>query len=216
MTEYEVNPYLGQSFFTRFDQENKAVNDAQPMVRDNFEALNTQLLPGSKVYLEAMIETIKSGQPNVPSYYNRLAAGRKDVTAWELATMQLNAYNQIHGTNYQLGMTQDEHLRTQIDPRLSRLLTNFPTPFSMARAAVGLEPGQENWEPFLALVRSKESQGYGGPDAMNVPGSFTPYNSVQKLGRGLSTMTIGEVLDLMANGDVFAAGDYQFTNHERI
>jgi len=215
MTDPKVNAYLGQSYHSQFAQENEDVLEAMPVIRDNFDTVSTTILPGAKPYIEAMVKSIKAGTPNVPTYFDRLAQGRKDVTAWELANMQLTAYNDINGTNYQLGMTEDENLRTQIDPRLTRLLTNFPTPASMARAAVGLEPGQENWEPFLALIRSKESQGYGGPDAMNVPGSYTPYNSVQKLGRGLSTMTIGEVIRLQRNGEVFAAGDFQFTNHER-
>ena len=68
---------------------------------------------------------------------------------------------------------------------------------------------------FLDMIASVESRGYGDYDAMNIPGRLTqPFNSNERLGRGLSAMTIGEVLQLQASDQVHAAGRYQFTNHE--
>ena len=64
------------------------------------------------------------------------------------------------------------------------------------------------------MIASVESKGFGDYNAMNIPYTHVPSNSEQTLGKGLVNMTLGDVLDLMEQDKLHAAGRYQFTNHQ--
>ena len=98
---------------------------------------------------------------------------------------------------------------------VQRLLKNMPTPSRGYRASLGGNGGlAKDPKEFLDMIASVESRGFGDYDAMNIPYTNQPFNSNERLGRPLSAMTIGEVLQLQASDQVHAAGRYQFTNHE--
>jgi hypothetical protein len=73
----------------------------------------------------------------------------------------------------------------------------------------------EGYRPLLDLVASKESTSYGGYDAMNTGGAaggtvaYGSANSKNLFGRGLSQMSVAEVMNLQASNKVHAAGRYQ-------
>ena len=88
------------------------------------------------------------------------------------------------------------------------------SPGRTSRAA--LQEGGIN--QFADLVGYHESSAHGGYDAMNTGGSGMGYNnraygsanSKDVFGKGLSEMTVGEVLQLGREKRIFAAGRYQF------
>jgi hypothetical protein len=71
---------------------------------------------------------------------------------------------------------------------------------------------------FLDLVASKESESFGGYDAYNTGGAnggetaFGSGNSLEdkRFGKPISQLTVGEIKKLQANGQLHAAGRYQF------
>ena len=94
-------------------------------------------------------------------------------------------------------------------------MREYNTPSRTFRAQLEAERSGQDIEPFLDLVKAKESKAYGEYDAMNTGGShgghkaYGSANSKDVFGRGLSEMTIAEVMDLQAQQKVFAAGAFQ-------
>lgn len=110
-----------------------------------------------------------------------------------------------------------------VRPELQRLLTNRPSLARTARASY-LTAGGSNtaqpYQPILDLIASKESQGtdqkYKGYDALNRGGRANGHVAIgsstgtAQFNRPLLQMTVGEIMDMQANGDLHAVGRYQF------
>lgn len=111
-----------------------------------------------------------------------------------------------------------------VRPELQRYLTNRPSLARTARASY-LTAGGANtaqpYQPILDLIASKESQGtdrkHRGYDALNrgsgPGGGHDPIGSgtgTALFKRPLMQMTVGEVVDLQARGELHAVGRYQF------
>lgn len=93
-----------------------------------------------------------------------------------------------------------------------QILNRQNVSYTQARRAI---LSSEDMTPFLNLVASQESNGYGGYDAMNTGGSnggdtaHGSANSRNVFDRGLSEMTVGQVMSLQSEGRLHAAGRYQ-------
>jgi hypothetical protein len=110
-----------------------------------------------------------------------------------------------------------------VRPELQRLLTNRPSLARTARASyltAGGGDGGQPYKPILDLIASKESQGtdrkYKGYDALNRGGRANGHVAIgsstgtAQFNRPLLQMTVGEIMDMQANGDLHAVGRYQF------
>ena len=124
--------------------------------------------------------------------------------AWDIAQAQYKAH-----TDQELTKPIAVQMVDSFEYGSRDKLTNKPTYSRHYRSGIDM-----NWKPLMDLTGSVEgSDQFGGYDAMNTPYDNVGYNSVERLGRGVSTMTIGEVLALQQQDKVHAAGRYQFTNH---
>lgn len=168
--------------------------------------VNTRVLPGTEKDLIQLENYAKTGRGSIPLIYHQLASGNRNLTAWDIANAQLQAAGKPG-----LVRTPDQEFVDRQDPQLRRLLTWRPT----AARTYRLISATDAAKPLLDLIASNESKGYGEYDAMNRGGShggtvaYGSANSKDALGRGLSTMSVQEVVDLQSIGKVHAAGRYQ-------
>ena len=172
----------------------------------NENLVNTSVLPGTERDLQLLEQYASSGKGSIPFIYHQLAQGHRNLTAWDIANAQLQAA----GKGSLLRPRAAEFVNTQ-DPQIQALFNWRPTAARTNRAAL-MTGGHK---PLLDLVASVESKSYGEYDAMNSGGAaggtvaFGSANSKNVFGRGLSQMTIGEVMNLQAAGKLHAAGRYQ-------
>ena len=151
------------------------------------------------------------GGTYIPNEYYRIASMVPDMDVYDVINAQLRAANI---TPQFEKPPKAAYVDTQ-PADVQKLLKNLPTPSRGLRAAMGGNSGlAKDPKEFLDLIASVESKGYGDYDAMNTPGDNLPYNSNERLQSPLSGMTIREVLQLQEDGQVHAAGRYQFTNHQ--
>ena len=160
--------------------------------------------------VEQLAEYQEQGKTDIPYEFHAVARAIRGVDGWDLAAIQYNA----HGK----GTLQKPGVEQRIDgytPLVRSLLREYNTPSRTFRAQLEAERSGQDIEPFLDLVKAKESKAYGEYDAMNTGGShgghkaYGSANSKDVFGRGLSEMTIAEVMDLQAQQKVFAAGAFQ-------
>lgn len=172
----------------------------------NPNLVNTAVLPGTERDLQQLEQYARTGRGQIPYIYYQLAQGQRNLTAWDIANAQLQAA----GKGSLMRPRAAEFVDRQ-DPQIRALFNWRPTAARANRAAMMTE----GYKPLLDLVASQESTGYGGYDAMNTGGAsggtvaFGSANSVNVFGRGLTKMTIGEVMNLQASGRLHAAGRYQ-------
>jgi|DEB0MinimDraft_6_1074348.scaffolds.fasta_scaffold00602_3 hypothetical protein len=153
---------------------------------------------------------LNGGKDKLPSAFVALASQQRGVSAWDVAAAQYRLYND----GEELGIPLVEKNVRKLRPESKLLLVSHQSPGRTSRAA--LQEG--GFSQFANLVGLHESEGYGGYDAMNTGGSGYGYNnravgsanSRDVFGRGLSEMTVGEVIQLGYEQKVFAAGRYQF------
>jgi hypothetical protein len=140
------------------------------------------------------------------------ASGRLDQngnprTIIDIANAQLRA----SGSTLQIGLSGADQIFKGLDPRWQIRLSNYPSTANTYQAF----SASANYKPLLDLIASRESMGYGQYDAMNRGGSaggtvaIGSANSIDLFGRGLSTMTVAEVMNLHSQNKVHAAGRYQ-------
>lgn len=186
-------------------QHRQNLRRATVALRDPNNA-NNIVLPGTEQDLLQLERYAKTGKGGIPLIYHQLALNHRSLTAFSLADAQLKAAGKGG-----LVRTPDQEFIDKQDPQLRRLLTWRPT----AARTYRLISSTDGAKPLLDLIASKESTSYGGYDAMNTGGAaggtvaYGSANSVNALGRGLSTMSVQEVMDLQARGKVHAAGRYQ-------
>jgi hypothetical protein len=168
--------------------------------------VNTAILPGTERDLAVLEKYAQTGQGKIPLIYYQLAQGHRNLTAWDIANAQLQAA----GKGSLLRPRAVEYVDQQ-DPQVRALFNWRPTAARANRAAMMTE----GYRPLLDLVASKESTSYGGYDAMNTGGAaggtvaYGSANSKNLFGRGLSQMSVAEVMNLQASNKVHAAGRYQ-------
>jgi hypothetical protein len=219
----DKNQYLyGSKQFDATLSENRKIENVADELSDNPYAITSKLkgfgqADDPKSSLGKLVAWDESGGVGnnagkyIPSEYYRVAELLPDMDVYDVARAQLNA----------AGITpsfEKPAAAQYVDMQPSdvqRLLKNMPTPSRGFRASLGGDSGvMKDQKQFLDMIASVESKGFGDYDAMNTPYDNVPYNSNDRLNRGLSTMTIGEVLQLQASDQVHAAGRYQFTNHQ--
>lgn len=168
------------------------------------------LIPNSESARAQAYDYIHHGRGSLPTLYTTLARGQ-GFTPRELAVQQLQAANMYH--------VQDDEQQGDmgISPELQDLLRRYPSNSNTERVVLeSSSTGNAKW--FLDSIASYESTSYGGYDAMNTGGSgwgvnntaYGSANSNDVFDRGLSQMSVREVMQLQDSGQVFAAGRYQF------
>lgn len=156
------------------------------------------------------------GKGPLPSAFIALASQQRGVSAWDVAAAQYALHNPPEPGEEpkQLTVPLVERNVRKLKPESRALLISHHSPSRTARAA--LQEGGFN--QFADLVGYHESSAHGGYDAMNTGGSgfgrnnvaYGSANSKDVFGRGVSEMTVGEVIALGRQKKIFAAGRYQF------
>lgn len=170
---------------------------------------------GENVKIPGLADSIKqldnwrtTGKGGLPTVFKAATRGTS-ISPWTLAEQQYKLY-----TGEDLVRPTVEGKVEQLSPQTRRLLQQYSSPNRTMRAALA-EGGPNKLAELTGLY---ESDAFGGYDAMNEGGSgeglnnraYGSANSKDVFGRGLSNMTVDEVMDLQRRGKVFAAGRYQF------
>ena len=174
-----------------------------------FEMLaSTQVIPGTEDDIQALINYQKNGINKIPPIYAQLSSGLRTLSAFDLARAQYRAF-----TGKDMVPPPAEQFVDELGSEFQGLLKFKPTSARTRQAMVG--SGDRR---FLDLVASEESEAFGGYDAYNQGGNFdgtVAYgsgNSAEdnRYGKPISQLTVGEIKNLHANGELHAAGRYQF------
>ncbi len=159
---------------------------------------------------------IKTGQP--PAWLTSLA--RYTNTPWKVL---FNRQAALYG-NYRLPLTRIEDAAEGISPGF---LNRIGVPATAAGVFMGSvnqaraqgAQGLEVYRPLLNLIASYESSNdtvHGGYDAMNLGGTHGGSRAIGSntgavyFKKPLIQMTVGEIMDKQAAGQLHAAGRYQF------
>jgi hypothetical protein len=181
----------------------------------NPQSLNTvkYLTPAEIKQLEAFS---KGRGGSLPPALLRITSRLKNATPFEVADAQLAAYGKPP-----ISRPAAAALYDVVSPEVRSLLTWRP---SQRRAVQAAEyTGGNAYSSLLDLIASKESvstdQANNGYDAFNKGGSaggHVAHGSGNTFrGRKISTMTVGEIMSLQANGEIHATGRYQIVGGER-
>lgn len=199
---YDITPSLSAS-----SPNGAKLKRIQFLLSANPDSVTNTKLPGLEAEIQALSRWRETGKGDVPTIFKNIALDYRDLHAWDIASAQYRLYTGSELVKPRAVLVQDSS-----DPAVRRLLnTSYATPARVNRAAV-LNGG---WKPFLDLIASQESTSFGGYDAMNTGGSsggtvaYGSANSNDVFGRGLSQMTIADVMRLQSQGKVHAAGRYQ-------
>lgn len=146
-----------------------------------------------------------------PTILSSIAAGRLDQNGNPRTILDIaNAQLRLMGEQ-PIGASGADQIFRGLDPRWQIKLSTYPSTSNTFQAFS--QTG--NYKPLLDLIASRESMGYGQYDAMNRGGdaggtiALGSANSVNVFGRGLSSMTVQEVIKLQTDRKVHAAGRYQ-------
>ena len=179
--------------------------DTMKKVADSFQQQGTFQMPGEIRY---MVE----------------ATGGK-VSAKDILNMQLKAHDlpQIPDELYRRTQETEESFGDY-----QEWLQSYPSRIRTDVAAIGSgqEPIYQQVSPMarqaMDIVGKYESDSVGGYNAMNsgvdmqgnIQGYSGPSTDSRGLGKELTSMTLGEILELQKDPNgLFAVGRYQFTNH---
>jgi muramidase (phage lysozyme) len=171
------------------------------------QLVTSRVIPGTEDEIE-QLKLYAQGKAAIPSIYSQMAAGQRGMNGYDLARAQYKA-----ATGKDLVPPPAEEAVSTLDPKFQRLLKYRPTSARTRQVMVG-----SGDRTFLDLVASKESAAYGEYDAYNLGGSDfgrTAYGSGNsavdgKFGVPISQLSVGEILKLHADGNLHAAGRYQF------
>lgn len=158
------------------------------------------------------LRRLASGQGgSFPTILSSMAYGRLDQNGNPRTILDLaNAQLRLMGEK-PIGASGADQIFRGLDPRWQIRLNSYPSTSNTYQAFS--QTG--NYKPLLDLIASRESMGYGQYDAMNRGGdaggtvAIGSANSVDVFGRGLSSMTVQEVMSLQNSNKVHAAGRYQ-------
>ena len=217
------------AFATKIAQTANYVRDAVLRGDD----LSTSLIPGTVEELK-QLDDYNAGRGEIPELYYKVARNVKNLSAWDIANSQYKAY-----TGNELGKTSSEEARDQMSPALRAALDYKPTRSKIFRANEDADfndpvltlSGDTNLLKQAADITGKYEAGDAGYNAVNqigidgghgtegFSGDFRQMS--QHGGKDLTTMTLGEIMDLQANSDMsdgqwiregrlHAVGRYQF------
>lgn len=187
----------------RLGSADKLVDGIKRIIGDgrSERVIDTHLLIPKEI-LDGAVAQMEAGNYTVPPIVQMIADEFKGrISPYEIIDRQLQA----RGSDKRVTRAPAVVAAEQLDPRLQQILNYNNTYLRSRRATLS----SSDYTPFLNLIASKESNGYGGYDAMNIPITYAPYNSRNRLGRPLSEMTVAEVMQQHADGKVYAAGRYQ-------
>ncbi len=173
-----------------------------------YTSASTQLIPDTEDDIQVLIDSVKHGNFKIPPIYKQLASGIRILSAFDLARAQYMA-----ATGEDLVPPAAEQVTGEMDAEFQRLLKYRPTSARTRQAMVGTGDRR-----FLDLVASEESEAFGGYDAYNKGGNYNGTvaygsgNSAEdnRYGKPISQLTVGEIRKLQADGQLHAAGRYQF------
>lgn len=208
-TQKDKHIFHSETRVTKTDAERRAFEKAD-MARFYFTKNR-----GANVKIPNLEDDIKqldnwraTGKGGLPAVF-KAATLNTSISPWTLAEQQYKLY-----TGKDLVRPTVEGKVEQLSPQTRRLLQQYSSPNRTMRAALA-EGGPNKLAELTGLY---ESDAFGGYDAMNEGGSgeglnnraYGSANSKDVFDRGLSDMTVDEVMDLQRRGKVFAAGRYQF------
>ena len=217
------------AFATKIAQTANYVRDAVLRGDD----LSTSLIPGTYEELK-QLEDYNAGRGEIPELYYKVARNVKNLSAWDIANSQYKAY-----TGNELGKTSSEEARDQMSPALRAAMDYKPTRSKIFRANEDADfndpvltlSGDANLLKQAADITGKYEAGAAGYNAVNQIGIDGGHGTEgfsgdfrqmgQHGGKDLTTMTLGEIMDLQANSDMsngqwiregrlHAVGRYQF------
>ena len=195
--------------------------------------LSTSLIPDTYDELK-QLDKYNQGLAEIPSFYYDVARDVKNITAWDIANAQYKAY-----TGNELGKNPSEEAFDAADPALQQVLNFRPTRSKIFRTKVDVDysdpaitlSGDTNLLRQAADITGKYEAGAAGYNAVNQIGIDDGHGTEgfsgdfrqmgQHGGKDLTTMTLGEIMDLQANSDMsngqwiregrlHAVGRYQF------
>ena len=207
--EKKEHVFHSETRVTKTDAERMAFEKAS-MARFYFtknKGANVKI-PNLEADIKQLDNWVATGKGGLPAVFKAATRGTS-ISPWTLAEQQYKLY-----TDKDLVRPTVEGKVEQLSPQTRRLLQQYSSPNRTMRAALA-EGGPNKLAELTGLY---ESDAFGGYDAMNEGGSgeglnnraYGSANSKDVFDRGLSQMTVAEVMDLQARGKVFAAGRYQF------
>ena len=179
-------------------ERNYDVNAALPALKSSIPELQTWAESGGKGPLPTIFDSLALG--------GDYKIGGRRLGAYEIASLTYKSYT---GKDLFKPQWKAEVDTFNLDGQEK---LNYRTSASRQYQAA---LNEDKFEPLMNITLGVESgEAYGWWDAMNEPYGKNPgYDSKAKLGFGVSTISLGEVLDLQKNDVVHAAGGFQFTNH---
>ena len=208
-TEKDNHVFNSETRITETDAQrrNRIANDNAREHFKNNRGANVKI-PGLADAIKQLDNWRATGKGGLPTVF-KAATRDTSISPWTLAEQQYKLY-----TGEDLVRPTVEGKVEQLSPQTRRLLQQYSSPNRTMRAALA-EGGPNKLAELTGLY---ESDAFGGYDAMNEGGSgeglnnraYGSANSKDVFGRGLSEMTVDEVMDLQRRGKVFAAGRYQF------
>ena len=207
--EMKVGSTFGKPLEDQRDYNRQQIYDQAREALKQTDGDFTSKLPGLDSHIERLGKSFASGKGTIPLIFKQLAQSVDGVSSFDMAAAQYEAY-----TGLKLQKPQVEKDFDKLDPNSRRLLDKLGTGARWEKV-VAQDP--KGAELFFSLVKNKESLAYGEYDAMNTGGSGWGYgnravgsaNSKDVFGRGVSAMTVGEVMELQRQEKLFAAGAYQ-------
>ena len=202
-----LNPYKGMGQSKSYVAQVQQAGQIAKQLRTNADYLRTTVVldPDSANQLKKFA---KGNGGAIPSLIFTIAKNSSTLSAVDIINSQLEALGEKP-----LQPVMSEQVRQGLSPMQRRILEYRPSAANTYQA-FGMTPGPDPYRPLLELIASKESQAHGHYDAMNSGGHSAQdpigsANSKDVFGRGLSAMTVSQVLELQGEKKVFAAGRYQ-------
>jgi len=212
---------------TQQDRTNRRVNveNLRKQIKEDPSILTTQVLPGTEAELKKAIIAIEQGEP-LPEIYKTLSHNQP-FTSMQLARAQAAA------AGLEIKVSKREQQAQSIRPEVRSIIDRSP---SAGRTYQGFQMSSQTGDTktMLDLIAKHESETSGGYNAVNQGGSNGGHgipagaysgdfrNMRQHGGRPLTSLTLGEVMDLQyddrsmtnsqwyAAGKLHAVGRYQF------
>lgn len=198
-------------------ERQRAVRIQNLITTQNPKALFQQRLLTEKEVEQ--LEGFRDGSGSIPPVLWAIASRVRNADVFDIADAQLKAYGRPP-----LLRPPTTRLVDEVSPQFRQLLTWRPSIDRTLRAVEGGYGGASGnpYAPVLDLIASKESTStdptFNGYDAMNKGGRNGGHTAIgsgtgsANFGRPLTQMTVGQVLALGRDGQIHAAGRYQFIN----
>lgn len=202
-----THQYLKSNPETTQNERDRTKLDRQLIKQDKQSLNKHQYL--TQPEMDLGLKYLKGQSVEPPQHAVNLARAL-GISTYDLLAMQAEYYD----LKYKPERPKTEGEIDGLDPAVQELLRKYPSASRTLRAVTQTE-GNTKW--FLDSIASVESAAHGEYEAMNTGGTgigvnnmaYGSANSCDVTGC-LTGMTIGEVMDKQAKGEIFAAGRYQF------